>query len=80
MVGGSGGWKGGMNSMFNRYRRCPKVTDQNHEDRSFRMSMTAKRKVEENEEDRKVDGKLEGEDRAIGKRRKPKKEGGAFEA
>ena len=63
-----------------RHWRCPKEMDQNHEDRGLMISMTARSKVEENEEDRKVDGKLEGEDRAIGKRRKPKKEGGAFEA
>ena len=40
--------------------------------------MAAKGEVEDSEEDRKADGR--GEDRAIGKRRKPKMEGGAFEA
>ena len=54
------------------------MTDQNHEGWNFRMSMAAKGEVEDSEEDRKADGR--GEDRAIGKRRKPKMEGGAFEA
>ena len=40
--------------------------------------MAAKGEVEDSEEDGKADGR--GEDRAIGKRRKPKMEGGAFEA